>query len=257
MAKTDNGPLELIIKAAASLPLVRIDRDKFLDKHLIKYCTRKQVDYAIANNPAHAGIGKETINMIAKSCISYESKKVTAISALSGIPGGLAMIGTIPADTSQYFAHVLRILQKLVYLYGWESLFDDSGDMDDETMSLLSLFFGIMFGVEGAAKMISQLSASAALRASKSIAAKPLMKGVIYPIIKEIAKVFGKSMTKGAFAKSVSKAIPVIGAVVSGGLTYVSFRPMAHKLQEYLAGLKWADPEYYRTVVDISNNQDA
>jgi hypothetical protein len=83
------------------------------------------------------------------------------------------------------------------------------------------------------------------------------MKGVIYPIIKEIAKVFGKSMTKGAFAKSVSKAIPVIGAVVSGGLTYVSFRPMAHKLQEYLAGLKWADPEYYRTVVDISNNQDA
>lgn len=38
-------------------------------------------------------------------------------------------------------------------------------------------------------------------------------------------------MTKNSFAKSISKIIPVVGGVVSGGLTLVTLKPMGDKLQ--------------------------
>jgi len=32
--------------------------------------------------------------------------------------------------------------------------------------------------------------------------------------------------------KTITKAVPLIGGVVSGGLTYVTFRPMGHRLAD-------------------------
>ena len=52
-------------------------------------------------------------------------------------------------------------------------------------------------------------------------------------------------MNKEIFAKGVSKIIPVVGGVASGGLTYVTFKPCAKKLERYLATLKWCDTSYY------------
>ncbi len=46
-----------------------------------------------------------------KSCIVLEIRKVTVLSAAAGLTGGFAMLGTVPADLSQYFLHILRILQ--------------------------------------------------------------------------------------------------------------------------------------------------
>ena len=95
------------------------------------------------------------------------------------------MAGTIPADITQYFAHILRILQKLIYLYGWEEILPEDGSIDDDTSNIITLFVGVMFGVNGAANPISKISASAAQKASKDIAAKALTKGTIYPIVKK------------------------------------------------------------------------
>ena len=241
----DNNTFELALKTASSLPMVHIDREKFLYKELIKYYQKEQVEIAIQNNPAYAGIPVSVISRIAKHCINYETNKVSSISFAAGLPGGFAMAGTIPADVAQYFGHVLRILQKLVYLYGWEELIGDDGSFDDETTNMLTLFVGVMFGVNGAATTITKLSASAAQRASKTIASKALTKGTIYPIVKKIAQVLGVKMTKDTFAKGVSKAIPVIGGVTSGGLTYVTYKPMANKLKKHLETLKWCDTSYY------------
>ena len=122
------------------------------------------------------------ISWIVKNCINYETNKVSSVSFAAGLPGGFALAGTIPADVTQYFGHVLRILQKIIYLYGWEELIGDDGSFDDETTNMLTLFVGVMSGLNGAAATITKLSLSAAQRASKSIASKALTKGTIYPI---------------------------------------------------------------------------
>jgi len=111
-----------------------------------------------------------------------------------------------------------------------------------------SLFVGIMFGVSGAASTITKLSTSAATRASKNIASKTLTLGTIYPIVKKVAQALGVKMTKDIFAKGVSKAIPIVGGVASGGLTYATYKPMAFKLKKHLRTLKWCDISYYDSI---------
>lgn len=243
----DNNIFEQVLATASSLPMVHIDRKKFLFKELIKFCPKEQVDIAIQNNPAYAGIEISTIDKIANSCINYETNKVSSISFAAGIPGGFAMAGTIPADITQYFAHILRILQKLIYLYGWEEILPEDGSIDDDTSNIITLFVGVMFGVNGAASTITKISASAAQKASKNIAAKALTKGTLYPIVKKIAQALGVKMTKDIFARGVSKAIPIIGGIASGGLTYITYKPMAYKLKKHLETLKWCDVNYYKS----------
>ena len=241
----------LVLKESAGLPMVRIDREGFLRTALSPHFEEDTVCKAISVNPAYAGITAKEIKKIARSCIDYETTKVTAISFAAGLPGGLAMIGTVPADLAQYFSHILSIAQKLIYLYGWQELFDESGQMDDGTANLLTLFVGVMFGVNGAASAITKISEAAAQKAARSLAQKALTKGMIYPVVKKVAAALGIKMTKDIFAKGVSKVIPVIGGFASGAVTYATYKPMAKKLQNHLATLRLADAEFYKSKPNI------
>lgn len=234
-----------LLQSSLKLPLVHIDRDEFLEKELSKYCDSKIVKIAVENNPAYAGISSKIIDHIAKSSINYETLKVSTISFAAGIPGGFTMAASIPADITQYYAHILRIIQKLAYIYGWQSLIEKDKTIDDETSQILTLFTGVMFGVKGATSVVTKISGSIAQKVGKTLSQKALTKGVIYPIVKKTATMIGVKMTKDIFAKSVSKVIPVVGGVVSGGITFASYKPMSVKFKKYLEKLDLANKEYY------------
>ena len=144
------------------------------------------------------------------------------------------MAATIPADLTQFYVHVLRIAQKLAYLYGWDELFSENG-MDDGTEQTLILFIGVMSGVQMAQAALNKVAANAAPKIGAKIVAKPLTKGAIYPIVKKVAGYLGVKMTKDVFGKGVSKIIPGVGAATSGLLTWATFKPMAKKLKKYLS----------------------
>lgn len=61
------------------------------------------------------------------------------------------------------------------------------------------------------------------------------MKTSWYPIVKKIAAWLGVKITKDSIGKAAGKIIPLLGAAVSGTLTYATFRPMAKKLKNELA----------------------
>lgn len=245
----DNNVFELALTKSISLPGVNINREKFLEKQFLKICTPEQLEKVIKYNPAAAGIPEETLDKIANSCIKYETRKVSAISVAAGIPGGTAILATIPADMAQYVGHMLRIIQKLVYLYGWENFLADFNEIDDETKNMLVLLIGVMFGVSQAGTIIAKVCKGAAGVAAKKIAQKSLTKTIYYPVVKKVAGAIGAKMTKDIFAKGVSKAIPVLGGAISGGVTYATFKPMSHKLKKYLKNLN-------RPLVTTSNNQN-
>ena len=69
-------------------------------------------------------------------------------------------------------------------------------------------------------------------------------KGTIYPIVKSISKWFGVKMTKEIFAGFFKKAIPVVGGVVGGGLTYATFKPRCTKLKAELEDTYLSNPNY-------------
>jgi len=183
------------------------------------------------------------IRRAADASIAWESTRVSALSAAAGIPGGLALAATVPADLTQNFAHVLRVAQKLAYLYSWPDIIpDDAKGIDDETMQVLVLFLRTMIGVSGAAETVTKVSQLLATQAGKKLPRMALMNVSVYTLTKQIAKTLGVQMNKQIFAKGVSKAIPVVGGAISGGMTWATFRPMCAKLRNHLASLDNAQP---------------
>lgn len=235
-----------VIESAAKLPLVHIDRTSFLTQNLGKLCTEEQLQKAITLGTLRADIPIATLDSLANAVINAETVKVTAISAAAGIPGGFAMAATIPADLAQFYGFVLRVAQEIAYIYGWDEIFTKSSKLDAGTESQLILFIGVMSGVGAANKVVVKLFGETAIRAvAKKIAAKALTKTWYYPIVKKIAAMLGQKMVKATFAKGVSKVVPILGGIISGGLTLATFKPMAHKLQEHLSNLAHMSPEEF------------
>lgn len=60
-------------------------------------------------------------------------------------------------------------------------------------------------------------------------------------------KWFGVKLTKSIFAGSVKKAIPVVGGVIGGGLTFVIFKPCCERLKNALSDTMLSNPEHIST----------
>ena len=218
---------------------VRISREDFLRQELRKlHLSDAEIECAIASNPLSAGVSRKSLDKLANDAISFETKKSTALSFAAGIPGGFAMLGTVPADLTQYYVHSLRIMQKLAYLYGWKEFLADLDDVDDETIAQMGLFFGVMLGVAGAAESLRDFARVIVAPAiEKRIARKALMKTTWYPVVKKSLKFIGVSVTKQSMAKTMSKIVPLIGGVISGGMTFVALQTQATRLKQHLRQL--------------------
>ena len=218
------------------VPGVRINREEFLRQELRKlHMGDDAIARAIDSNPLLAGVALTQIDKLAEDAISYETNKSAAISFVAGIPGGFAMLGTIPADLMQYYVHALRIMQKLAYLYGWSELIPEDRDTDDDTIGVLAVFFGVMLGVGGAAQSLTAFARVAAKTAYQNHATKrALMSITWYPVVKHSLRLIGINITKSTAAKGFSKIVPVIGGFVSSGLTFMALQSQSALLKEHL-----------------------
>lgn len=227
------------LKKVIRLRGVRIDRAQFLKAELHKRgIGAAAIERAVNENPAVAGISPTMLDEIARSVIDFETSKSTALSFAAGLPGGFAMIGTVPADISQFYVHAFRVMQKIAYIYGWQSFLDDIDDLDDESLGMLAAFLGVMMGVGGASVSVGLFAAQVARPAvQKKIASVALTKTAWYIPMKQTLRVIGVHVTKQSFAKTVSKFVPVVGGVVSGGLTFVTLRTQSKRLMEHLREL--------------------
>ncbi len=238
-----------LILMAMKIPGVKIDREEFLQKELFKYCPQEIIDQAKATTPAKAGIDAKLIDKVVDDVIKFERNAVSGISAALGMPGGAAMVATIPADIAQYYGYMLRAAQKMLYLYGFPELdtSENKVNLDSETLNSLTICLGIMYGVAGANNAIKAMAKALGTGVQKELMKKALTKGTIYPIVKGTAKWFGVKMTKEAFTGFFKKAIPVAGGVIGGGLTYVSFKPCCERLKDALADTFLSNPDHVET----------
>lgn len=227
------------LKKVVRIRGVRITRDEFLRQELRKlHMSDDAIASAVDSNPVLAGVCLTDLDKLADGIIAFETNKSAAMSFAAGIPGGFAMLGTIPADLTQYYVHAFRIMQKLAYLYGWRELLSDMDEVDDETIGILAVFFGVMLGVGGAAQSLTTFARSVAVPAfQKQLTKQALTKTSWYPVMKHCLRYIGINLTKKSFAQGVSKVIPVIGGVVSGGMTFVSLQSQSHRLKNHLREL--------------------
>ena len=246
-----NGTIDIedIIVLAIKTPGVHITRANFLKKELFKNYPQEIIDKAIATTPAQAGIPSEEIDKIADEVIKFERNCVSGISAALGAPGGWAMAATIPADIIQYYGYTLRATQKLLYLYGFPEIdSDEEGlQLDSQTINQIILCLGVMNGVAGANNAIKGMAKALAVGVEKKLLNAALTKGTFYPLVKAIAKWFGVKMTKTLFAGFFKKAIPIVGGIVGGGITFFSFKPCCYRLKNVLQDTMLSNPNHKST----------
>lgn len=222
--------IEDIISTAIQIPVVKVDRDNFLAEQFAG--TVDNIQDLIDKGPIEYGISREILSSLANKLIIKRTSQSSIASFVSGIPGGLAMAATIPADVMQFFGMTLRLAQELSYLYGAGDLWKD-GKIDNERVkSQLMMYCGVMFGVSGAVSGVRVLSTQIAESTSKKMARKPLMNKIWYRLVKKIGKAINVSVNKKLVSEATKKVIPVVGGVISGALNFASMMPMAKRLYE-------------------------
>ena len=227
---SESNSWDKVMNLALSMPMVKVDRNTFLMNEFSMY---DNADQLRDKRPIDL-FDDEVIERAARGVINSHLAKATVTSTAAGIPGGLAMAATMPADIAQYYWHVLVVAQKLGYLYGWPDLLDDKGQITEGTRNVLTLFVGVMFGAQAASKLAGEIAKQVSLQAAKRLPQQALTKTMYYPVIKQVAKWIGVKMTKDTFGRGIGKAIPILGGVLSGAITAFSFKPMAEKLQKHL-----------------------
>lgn len=246
-----NGEIDIedFIIIGLQTPGIKVNRADFLQRELIKNYPPEVIESAITHNPAYAQISACEIDKIADEVIKFERNCVSGISAALGAPGGVAMVATIPADLVQYYGYMLRAAQKLMYLYGFPEIdtTEKEHKFDSETMNLLIICLGVMYGVQGTNTALKAMATALGKGVEKRLMNAALTKGTIYPIVKSVSKWFGVNMTKQVFAGFFKKAIPVVGGVIGGGITYLSFKPCCDKLKESLRDTLLSNPDYHST----------
>ena len=196
-------PKDFNLDVPATIPKVLavqanvIDREEFLKESIGDYISEDMARIAIEENTKAAGIRRKLVDTIAGQIISSEVNKASGVSVAAG-----STWATLPADVIQYFGFVLRIVQKLAYLYGWKAFdltIEDGKLVSEESAHELTRLIGIMFDA------------------------------------KEEDKDIGAKMGKLTLAKGVVAPVPVLGGVLSGGLTYATLRPYAERLKDRLS----------------------
>lgn len=229
-----NGQIDIedIVILVLKTPGMRIDRAKFLETQLSTKYAQETVDIAVASSPLKAGIPLEELDQLAASCITSEGDKAYRVSKDRSIPESVAIVTS--------YGFMLRIVQELLYLYGFPDLglSRDSETIDAGVQNILILCIGIIYGIEGADDAVRAVAKAMGTGVDKSLLRKALTKGAIQPFVINVGKWFATKMAKEVGA-GLLKKIPFAGGLLADtllgtGLSQFSFATSCNQLKDVL-----------------------
>ena len=249
--------LEDFVVKALRIPGVHVDRSEYFESAFKKYCSPETIKKAIETTPAKAGISREIADKAANESISLQKTLATATSAgLGAVPGGVSVqTATTIADLGQFYGHLLVVMQKLMYLYGYPELDLEKGDngIDDGTMNLIIIGIGTMAGVEIAGKYMKKMAELLAYRVPKKLLKGVLKEKVAYQVAGKVLDWFGIRLTRDLAQRGLGNSISFLGGAIVGGITLVSFSNSCSNFQKEISNTPLSDPHY----IDPSNIIDA
>lgn len=245
-----------VVVKACNMPIVYVDREEFLRKTFGK---SEYIEQIIQYGPQKV-FTVDAIRQKASEIIQSSTRKTALTSFTTGLPSSIPLMaaaGTV--DLVQYFGFALNLAQKIAYLFGEDEIFPkdvtevgtiltdgmetkDGVEVPEEAQVRLISYLGAMLGVSGAASLILKTSKQAGAVIGKKVAAQALTKTVWYPIFKKVGSMLGYKITKKTVESIITKAVPLIGGVISGGITYVTFKPMGNRLADVF--VKMINGEY-------------
>ena len=245
-----------VLQQVVKLPVVKVNREKFLVEKFSKELDKKDIAKLLEQGPTSL-LPRETLDRVARSCIKDNVLRASGTSVLAGLPGGILMALTIPTDVAQFYAFSLKLAQELGYIYGFNDLWASRNDLSEEAKNTLLLYLGVMLGVNGAGALLRSGGVTVAKHVMTTVPQKAVAKAGWYPILKKVMKIFGVTLTRRGLAKGMGKAIPILGGVISGGLTYATMKPMGERLQKELSKLvNYSEVQYQNDIAIIRKDAE-
>lgn len=214
--------------AASQLPMVKVNREEFLKT---RFKDSPYLDKIIADGPT-AVFTTKALRKEAEKIINDMTTKTSLISFAAGLPGNpFTAVAAGTADIAQYFGFALNLSQQIAYLFGEDELFVGEGkEISEEVQIRIIAYIGVMFGAGGSSVLLKKVSKTAGANIGKKVATQALTKTTWYPLVKKVAAVIGVKITKKTVEKTIANAVPILGGLISGGLTYFTFKPMGRML---------------------------
>lgn len=219
------------MSAASQLPLVKVDREAFLRQ---QFKDSPYLDKILEDGPQSVyeldGLRKK-----AEHIINDMTTQTSLISFAAGIPANpFTAVAAGTADVVQYFGFTLNLAQQIAYLFGEAELFPKNGgkEISKEVEMRIIAYVGVMFGAGGASVLLHKVAKQAGATIGKKVAQKALTKTLWYPLVKKVGSVIGYKITKKTVEKTIANAVPLLGGIISGTLTYMTFRPMGGQLAD-------------------------
>ena len=223
----------LIINAIDN-PATRVDREQFLRETLFKYKPNlsKEEQMYFVDNPVRA-IGITEVNYIADKVIKSAVLQTAGLSFLAGLPGGVWGIAAAGPDIVQNLAYYIILSQKLAYVYGvnfYETAFPTDSEYQ-KSSTLLCL--GFMLGVNDVDSLIQKVLGGAWKNSGKEFV-EFLMKTAGFALARKILTSIGERLANKGATNVLGKAVPLLGGLLSGGMTFADFKKSAARMQQKL-----------------------
>lgn len=197
-----------VISAAASLPIIKVDRQQFLTQ---QFGNSDQLTLILAKGP-QAVYSVDELKQRAQILVKNSTNKTAFTSFVTGLPSNpVTMAFAGGADVVQYFGFALNLAQQIAYLFGEDEILNgNSANLSDEVKGRLIVYLGVMFGVGGAAATLNKVSKQTGSVLGKKVASQALTHTTWYPLIKQIGKIIGVKVTKKTVEKRLRKSFQLL-----------------------------------------------
>jgi len=215
-----------LLGAILEIPGAKVNWTKFLESELRQYCDESTFNDVLDGSIAsYEAISKTLLEKIANQRIKYNKNRASASSFIMGLPGGIAIAATLPADIVQYYYFLFKTAQELAYLYGFPDFCDADGELTERSLNTLTILIGVMS---------NDTTMTAGLKFLSKQFFDQMPKAVLYDIAREAAKTLGVRISQRSFARSITKFVPVLAGIGSGVITWSSFMSAANRLKKRL-----------------------
>src|ERR687885_475244 len=197
-----------------------------------------------------------TNKQIAEKIVNEQAINSGLLGAVTGLGGLITLPATIPIDLVKAYKIQAFTIRSIANIYGYTpqntdlktDIFLVLSNGSIEAIKNLIITEALKTAPKQALKAVDTLKKSAIQVAAKETpkyAAKALtkyggkavanysMKGISKHLAKALWKVGGRKMAEKALQKSIGKAVPVIGAVVGGGMDWFTTQAVGKLAIEY------------------------
>jgi|GEM_PF-910020 len=204
---------------------------------------RKYIEKIRSNNPGFNN------RQIAEAIVRNQSLNSGLLGAITGAGGLIALPATIPFDLVKAWKIQAFTIRCIAEVYGYNS---DTTDLKTDIFLILS-----NSSVESIKKFVVAVSLKYLPKIAVQLGGKTLrnyaLRSVPNILRGAIWKLGGRNIAEKALQKSMGKAIPVLGAVVGGGMDWFTTQAVGKVAIEYYENSvsKWVSDVLVEPPVEI------